>query len=156
MDAKVTWEGSGLAFQATAGTGFAVKLDSSPASGGEGDGFKPMELIAAGLVGCTAMDVISILQKKRQQVSAFEVRVQLDQAEEHPKVFTAGQIEYRVTGHAVDEAAIRRAIELSVTKYCPAQAMFERVFPIGLKYKIFEDGDDQNPVASGTYQKPAQ
>ena len=91
MDAKVTWEGSGLAFQATAGNGFTVKLDSSPASGGEGDGFKPMELIAVGLAGCTAMDVISILRKKRQQVSAFEVRVHLDRADEHPKVFTKGQ-----------------------------------------------------------------
>jgi putative redox protein len=156
LDAKVTWGGSGLAFDGTADTGFSVHLDSSQGADGKYQGFKPMEMLAVGLVGCTAMDVISILGKKRQQVSAFEVRVQLDRAQEHPKVFTKGHIEYRVTGHAVDEAAVRRAIELSSTKYCPAQAMFEGVFPIELSYQIFEDGDDQNPVITGVYEKIAQ
>ncbi len=78
----------------------------------------PMELIAIGLAGCTAMDVISILKKKRQHVTDFEVRVHAQRAEEHPKVFIAAEIEYLIYGHQVDEQAVRRSIELSAKTYC--------------------------------------
>jgi putative redox protein len=69
------------------------------------------------------MDVISILRKKRQDVTSFEVRVDAPRAEEHPKVFTQAIILYLISGHKVDEAAVRRAIELTAKSYCPAQAM---------------------------------
>jgi putative redox protein len=95
-----------------------------------------MELIAIGLAGCTAMDVISILKKKRQDVTAFEVRVQADTAEQHPKVFTQINIEYRIVGRDVDPVAVERALELSQTKYCPAQAMLSKAVPIKLAYTI--------------------
>jgi putative redox protein len=139
VDAKVTWRGQ-LSFQGTANTGFSVPLGAEAGVGGAEDGFRPLELIATGLAGCTAMDVISILQKKRQEVTAFEVRVHATRAEAHPKVFTSAEIEYHVTGRNVDEAAVLRAIELSATRYCPAQAMLSKVFPIQLKYSIYEDG----------------
>lgn len=137
MNAKVTWKGR-LSFTGTADTGFSVPLGASPAVGGDNDGFRPMELIATGLAGCTAMDVISILQKKQQQVSGFEVRVQAEQASEHPHVFTHIVIEYVVSGHHVDPAAVDRAIELSATKYCSAQAMLAKVVPIEHKVTILE------------------
>jgi putative redox protein len=110
-----------------------------------------MELLAVGLAGCTAMDVISILQKKRQQVTVFEVQVHADRAAQHPKIFTAATIEYFVTGHAVDETAVQRAIELSAARYCPAQAMFSKIMPITLKYHIFEDDghEEKTPLKSG-------
>lgn len=137
MDAKVTWQ-SRLTFTGIAGSGFPVQLGTDPAVGGDNDGLRPMEMIAIGLAGCTAMDVISILQKKRQDVTNFEVLVHAVEAEEHPKVFTHFKIEYLVEGRNVDPAAVERAIELSKTKYCPAQAMFGKIIPIELSYKITE------------------
>ena len=152
MEAKVIWKG-GLKLDGTADTGFHVPISAAVAVGGDGQGFKPMELIATGLAGCTALDVISILQKKRQDVTDFEVQVHARRSPEHPKVFTRAVIEYIVTGHGVDEAALVRAIELSATRYCPAQAMFKGVFPIELKYSIFEAGENGERVLvkSGEY-----
>lgn len=141
MDAKVTWK-NGLAFSASADTGYTLDLDAEASAGGAGSGFKPMEMIAIGLAGCTAMDVISILSKKRQQVTAFEVHTHLERAAEHPKVFTRAVIHYQVTGRGVDPAAVLRAIELSTTRYCPAQAMLGRLFPITQTYTIYEVGED--------------
>ncbi|MCS7011869.1 MAG: OsmC family protein [Anaerolineales bacterium] len=137
MDAKVTWI-DGLSFDATANSGFVVRLGADPAVGGANDGFRPLELMAMSLAGCTAMDVISILRKKQQKVTSFEVRVHADRAPEHPKVFTHLTIEYDVRGQGVDESAVRRAIELSASKYCPAQAMLSKIVPTDLKYVIYE------------------
>lgn len=155
MEAKVTWK-ENLAFTGWAGSGFEAPLDAKEEAGGTGQGFIPMELIATGLAGCTAMDVISILQKKRQDVTAFEVQVHAERADEHPRVFIHAVIEYFVTGHGVDEKAVVRAIELSSTRYCPGQAMFDGVFPIDLKYHIYEAGEngEQQPVKSGEYSPP--
>lgn len=138
-----------MKFTGSADTGIDVPLDSAPQAGGEDSGLRPMELIATGLAGCTAMDVISILRKKRQQITAFEVQVHAERSEEHPKVFTRAVIEYLVTGHDVDEKAVLRSIELSASRYCPAQAMFEGVFPMELKYKIFAaSGEGQGDLVS--------
>ena len=155
MDAKVVWQGN-LSFSGSAETGFTVPLGVEPAVGGDNDGFRPMELFVVSLAGCTAMDVISILSKKRQEVTGFEVQVHAPRAQEHPKVFTQALIEYFVTGRGIDETAVRRAIELSATRYCPAQAMFSRIMPIELKYHIYEDqGEDQRAlVKSGVYAAP--
>jgi putative redox protein len=153
MDAKVTWN-QGLNFTGTADTGFEVPLGADPAMGGANDGFRPLELLAVSLAGCTAMDVVSILAKKKQDVTAFEVKVHADRAEEYPKVFTQAVITYLVTGHGVDEAAVLRAIELSATKYCPAQAMLGKVVPMELAYEIYEDvGAGKNRLTKqGTYR----
>jgi putative redox protein len=135
MDAKVTWS-KRLSFIGEADTGFSVPLGANPQVGGDNDGFRPMELIAIGIAGCTAMDVISILQKKRQNVTAFEVQFHSQQAQDHPRVFTQLEIEYLIRGHDIDEIAVQRALELSENKYCPAQAMFNQILPIELSYKI--------------------
>lgn len=138
MEVKVDWKGR-LTFTGTADSGFSVPLGAKAAVGGDDDGFRPMELIAMGLAGCTAMDVMSILRKKRQDVTDFEVQVHVERAQEHPKVFTEAEIEYFITGHGVDETAVLRAIGLSANRYCPAQAMFNQVMTIELKYHIFDD-----------------
>jgi putative redox protein len=137
MQASVTWS-KGMSFTGTADSGFLVPLGTDPAVGGDNDGFRPMELMAVGLAGCTAMDVISILQKKRQNVTGFEVKVNAASAQEHPKVFTALEIHYIVRGHSIDAAAVERALDLSKTKYCPAQAMLGQVAPIQISYEIIE------------------
>ena len=137
MDAKVVWKDR-MSFEGSAPSGFTLPLGADPAVGGDNDGFRPMELIAIGLAGCTAMDVISILQKKRQDVTSFEVHVDAQREVEHPKVFTNIKITYVIKGYQVEQAAVERAIELSATKYCPAQAMLEKAVQIEHSYEIHE------------------
>lgn len=137
MDAKVIWK-SGLGFTGLSDTGFTLPLGSPGDAGTPNDGFRPVELLAIGLAGCTAMDVISILEKKKEKVLAFEVTVHAARANEHPKVFTKAEIVYHLTGINIDAAAVERAIELSSTKYCPANAMLGKAFPITTRYEIKE------------------
>jgi putative redox protein len=151
MKASVTWQ-ENMAFTGTSNSGFEVQLDAKGEVGGEGRGFQPMELMAISLAGCTAMDVISILRKKRQDVTDFEVRVDAPRSPEHPKVFTQATIDYLVTGHNVDETAVVRAIQLTAESYCPAQAMLSKVIPIDLHYQIFEEeGGEKRLVKEGIY-----
>ena len=137
MKAEVNWKGK-LSFTGKADSGFEVPLGAYLEVGGDEDGFRPMELMALSLAGCTAMDVISILGKKRQNVTDYKVQVTADRAEEHPKVFTKAVIEYHVAGEGIAEAALIRAMELSADSYCPAQAMLGEVIPLELKYYIYE------------------
>ncbi len=137
MDAGVTWK-KGSEFDGVSDGGQRLNLEGSTDSGGRADGFGPLELILIGLAGCTGMDVISILQKKRQKVTAFAVEAHADRAPEHPKVFTSIHLLYRVTGHDVEEAAVARAIELSQSKYCPAFAMLSGSVPITSSHMILE------------------
>lgn len=136
MDAKVTWKQEGLTFHTTADTGGRIELASKLDGGIEG--FRPMELLAMGLGGCTAMDVISILQKKRQDVVDFEVRVHTEKASDYPQVWTKAVIEYVVTGRGIDPAAVERAIQLSKDRYCPAQNMLNKAVNIETKYTLIE------------------
>src|SRR5512142_2224925 len=137
MHAKVIWKGR-MSFDGSASRGFTVPLGTSAASGGDDDGFSPMELLLVGLAGCTAMDVVSILEKKRQEVTNLEVRVQGERAEDHPRVFTNIVLEYVVTGHQVERVAVERAVELSATKYCSAAAMLGAVAKIEHKITVLE------------------
>ena len=101
MDAKVVWK-KGLSFAGTAQTsGFSLPLGSGPSVGGDNDGFRPAELLLVGLAGCTAMDVISILAKKRQEVTGFEVSAHGERATEHPQKYTSFVVEYTVKGRAL-------------------------------------------------------
>jgi putative redox protein len=137
MDAKLTNLGR-MRFVGVADSGHEVMIDGRTEVGGEDSAAHPMELMALSLGSCTAMDVLSILRKKRQVVDGFEVRLHIDRAEDHPKVFTKAVITYEVRGRDVEETAVRRAIELSVLKYCPAQAMLSRVFPMEFRYVLLE------------------
>ena len=137
MEAKVTWK-TGLSFTGSAESGFSVPLDAAAEHGGNNEGFRPMEILLVGLAGCTAMDVISILQKKRQEVTDFEVLVHAERAEEHPRVFTHIVIEYVVGGKHISQDAVERAVELSEKRYCPAQAMLSKAVPIEHKITVVE------------------
>jgi len=143
MKATTVWNGK-MSFTATSASGHSIHIDSDPAVGGENNGARPMELIAIGLAGCTAMDVISILRKKQQGVTQFEVKVDAPRSPEHPKVFTHAVITYIIKGRNLSENALLRAIELSATKYCPAQFMLAQAFPIDMCYEIYEDEGDGN------------
>lgn len=128
-EAKAVWKG-GMSFDGSAGSGFTLPMGASSDVGGADDGFRPLELLLVGLAGCTAMDVISILKKKRQEVTDFSVSVQAERANDHPKVYTKINLEYKIAGKGLDRAAVERAIELSETKYCSAQAMLGKTAQI--------------------------
>src|SRR5438132_9284787 len=120
---------------AEAGSGHHVTLDAAEQDGGQNSGFRPMELFLVGLGGCTGMDVISILRKKRQQVTGYEVHVSGIRAEDHPMVFVEITVEYVITGHHVQPEAVERAIQLSEQRYCGAVSMLCKV--AHLTHKLF-------------------
>lgn len=120
-------------FVATTGSEHHLLLDD-PAGG---TGPKPIELVAAALAGCTAFDVITILrQKYHQKVTGYEVRVEADQAERPPQVFTAVRIVHVVTGEEIDSAALEEAIRLSEEKYCSVGAMVKQTAKLHTTYEI--------------------
>lgn len=139
MEAAVSLK-QGMTFEGTADSGFKVTLGADPAVGGDDDGLRPMELMLISLAGCTAMDVISILRKKRQTVTGFQVTVSAGRADEHPKVFTDVHLKYLIHGEGVDPRAVERSIELSTKEYCPAHAMLSQATAISHDYEIVETG----------------
>jgi putative redox protein len=123
-------------FVATTGSEHHLLLDD--VAGGTGP--KPIELVAVGLAGCTAFDVITILrQKYHQKVTSYEVRVEADQAERPPQVFTVVRIHHVVTGFEIDSAAIEEAIRLSEEKYCSVGAMVKQTATLETTYEIVEE-----------------
>ena len=155
MKATVNWQNN-MVFIGTSASGFPVQMDADSSFGGTTGGVRPMEMIALGLAGCTAMDVLSILRKKRQDVTQFEVRVDAPRSADHPKVFTKAVITYVVAGRSVDEDAVLRSIELAATKYCPAQIMLEPAVPMELHYEIYEDEEEgrKRLTHQGSWQDP--
>lgn len=119
--------------------GFRVDLDAEESVGGQGAGAQPLRLLLLGMAGCTAMDVISVLRKKRQEVSHLEVEARGTRVDEHPRVYDRIEVVYRVRGREVDSKAVERAIELSETRYCPVIAMIGEVTELTSRYEIEEE-----------------
>ena len=119
------------------GTGFAVTLDAPPQ--GLAAGPWPRELVLAALAACAAMDVSAILGKKRQPPAAYQIAVEAEAQKTHPQVFTLVRIEHRVTGD-VEPEALRRAVELSATRYCPVNAMLSQAVRIEHRYRLSRAG----------------
>ncbi len=137
--------------QFVARTGSEHHLLLDDAAGGTGP--KPIELVAAGLAGCTAFDVITILrQKYHQKITGYEVRVEADQAERPPQVFTAIRVHHVVKGFEIDAAAIQEAIRLSEQKYCSAGAMMQKTASLHTTYEIVADTTEwmKNPQPAQT------
>lgn len=134
-------------FAATTGSEHHMLVDD--AAGGTGP--KPIELVAVGLAGCTAFDVITVLRQKfDQKVTGYEVRVEADQAERPPQVFTAVRIHHIVTGIEIDPAAIEEAIRLSEQKYCSVGAMLKQTAAFKATYEIVEEKTAWLAQASAT------
>ena len=118
--ANVTWvEDMQLVGQGE--TGHAIVMDSSEEAGGHNTGARPMEVLLMGVLGCTAMDVISILKKKRQPIKGLKIFATGDRAAEHPKYYTKIHLEYVAYGD-VELEALERSAQLSEDKYCSAIA----------------------------------
>jgi putative redox protein len=133
-EAKITWKGNML-FEASNARGHNVLMDSSKEHGGNDNGFFPSELLLSGIGGCTAMDVVSILKKKQQDVQSVEVIVKSIKSQEPPVRFTDIELEYVVRG-SVDEESLKRAIELSQEKYCVVGLTVKNGANFSVKYRI--------------------
>jgi putative redox protein len=153
VQGTVAWQ-DGMAFTATAGSGHSIPLDASVEDGGQDHGSRPMELLLLGLGGCTGMDVITILRKKRQDVTGYEVRVSGERASSYPMVFTRIAVEHVVRGYNLSEEAVRRAVELSATRYCSAAAMLGKVARIEESYRVVEDAPESS--TQGVAHEPVQ
>jgi len=135
LNAKVKWV-EGLQFVGESGTGHAIVMDGDKEVGGNNTGMRPMELLIIGLGGCSGMDVASILQKKKQQVTGIDITVKGEKADSYPKKFTDIDIEFIVSGKGLEEEAVKKAVELSMEKYCSVKATLEGVAKISFSYKI--------------------
>ena len=147
MEAKVTFCG-GMRFVGRADSGHGVLMDTGEAHGGTDCAARPNELLLIGLAGCTGMDVISILRKKRQQVTGLELVVRAEPAPQPPKRFTEIAVEYRVRGTGLDPAAVARAIELSETAYCSVGLTLRSPVSITSTFTILEDAAPQGAATA--------
>ncbi|MCM3727338.1 OsmC family protein [Neobacillus cucumis] len=116
LDLTINWKGK-MAFAGTTPSGHEIKLDAAPEVGGENTGARPTELLLQAVAGCTGMDIISILHKMRLEPSSFQIDVEGERAEEHPKRFTNINLHYALDGDLPEDKVIR-AIQLSKDKYC--------------------------------------
>jgi putative redox protein len=128
----------GLAFAAKGESGHWVPIDGPKDFGGFAAGPRPMELILMGLGGCTSMDILSILKKKRVKLDHYECHIEAERADEHPKVFTNIRINFIFYGKDISIEAVKRAIELSDEVYCSASAMLKKVVDIKIDFEIKE------------------
>jgi putative redox protein len=129
MKARVKWL-DGRAFVGESGSGHAVVMDGAPESGGRNIGVRPMEMLLLGLAGCSAFDVVHILEKGREAVTGCEVEVEAERAPSDPKIFTAIHLAFRLSGRGLKPAAVERAITLSAEKYCSASVMLGKTAKI--------------------------
>ena len=127
---------AGMDFLARAPSGHELIMDTDPGAGGADRGFHPVELLLVALAGCTAMDVLSILRKKRQVITDYRVRVAGVQQAQHPRVYTHIVVQHIVSGPAVDPVAVARSVELSATRYCPVNAMLAQACQVTHQYRI--------------------
>lgn len=131
----------GLRVDVVTGTGFGLTFDTADA-GDLRSGPGPTESVLAALAGCTSMDVASILRKKRQRATTYQIAVSGEKSDEHPKVYTRIVVEHRVAGDVQPEA-LRRAIEMSATNYCPVSAMLSKGVTVEHRYRLRRDEQDE-------------
>ncbi len=129
-----------MQFVGTADSGHAVIMDAPPSVGGNNSGAKPSELLLMGLGGCSGMDVVSILRKKKQDVTNFEMNVDGETAESHPRSFIGIHIEYVITGRNISDDAVKRAIDLSIDKYCMVGNTINKNAKITYSYRVIQEG----------------
>ena len=135
MKATVKWIEE-VSFVAETGSGHAVLIDGAPEAGGRNLGPRPMELVLAGTAACTAFDVVWILKKARQPVSACVVEADAERAPADPKVFTRIHLRYRVSGNGLNRGQVERAVRLSKEKYCSATLMLAKTAEITFEVAI--------------------
>lgn len=138
MKARVQWL-DGRAFVGESGSGHAVVMDGSPEAGGRNIGVRPMEMLLMGLGGCTAFDIVMILERMREKVTALDIELDAERATEDPKVFTHVKLIYKLRGRGLKPANVERAVKLSAEKYCSASLMIGKTARIEHDWVIEEE-----------------
>jgi putative redox protein len=140
MKARVQWL-DGRAFVGESGSGHAVVMDGSPEAGGRNIGIRPMELLLIGMGGCTAFDVVMILERMREKLTGLDVWLDAERASEEPKVFTKVTMNFKFTGRNLKRANVERAVHLSAEKYCSASIMIAKTATIEHVIEIVDEGE---------------
>ena len=135
MKARVKWVQDST-FIGESGSGHAVVMDGPPEHGGRNLGVRPMEMLLLGMGGCTAFDVVHILRKGRHPVTDCAVEIEAERADSEPKVFTRIHVHFVVSGEALSETAVARAIRLSTEKYCSASIMLGQTAEISHDFDL--------------------
>ncbi len=139
MKARIKWV-EGMSFLAESGSGHALVMDGAPDIGGRNLGPRPMELMLMGAGGCSAIDVLLILRKARQDVVDCVVELEAERAQTDPKVFTRIVFRYRVVGRGLARAHVERAVKLSKEKYCSASVMLAKTADIETEIELVDLG----------------
>jgi putative redox protein len=153
--ATVVYDG-GLRFTATTGTKRVIVMGDKVETGS----LSPVETLVVCLASCSGMDVVGIMEKKRQEVTTYRIHVEANQRDEYPQILTRADVTHEVEGPVIDEAAVRRAIELSALKYCPVNAMLSAgATEVHHRYRIRNTGPepfeaDGEVVVTGPYRRP--
>jgi len=137
VQARIKWLDH-MSFVGESGSGHSVVLDGSPEHGGRNLGVRPMEMLLIGLGGCTAFDVVLMLQKSRQNVVDVEVNLDAERSEDIPHVFTHIKAHFKVWGKALSSKHVERAVNLSADKYCSATKMLEKSAEITYTWEVIE------------------
>ncbi|MCI0329693.1 MAG: OsmC family protein [candidate division Zixibacteria bacterium] len=135
MKATVVWKEK-IAFDGKSESGHTIPMDTAVDKGGDNSGPSPMELLLLSLGGCTAMDVVVFLKKRRVEPEGVEVEIEAERAKEHPQVFIKATILYKFKGEGIKESDVKWAVELSQNKYCSVTAMFSKTAKIDFRWKI--------------------
>jgi putative redox protein len=135
---EAEWKGGGafIGTNASGGTVLMGKLDEHP-------GISPMEMLLVGLAGCTGVDIVDILAKKRQPLQALKVKVRGKKAGDFPKIYTEIEVSYLIWGEGIDPKAVERAIQLSEEKYCSVSAMLRQAAQIRSSYQLLSPGSTE-------------
>jgi len=136
LTASVNWTAR-MHFEGRAEFAHEVPIDHAPPLGA-GEGIKPMELTLMSLAACSGQTAISLFEKMRQEVKSFSVRAEGKRQDDHPRVFTAIHLEFKVAGKGLDRALIEKAVRLTEAKYCPVWAMLKKAMPIASTIEIEE------------------
>ena len=139
MECSVRWTGVGMSFVAETGSNHIVAMDGAPEGGGRNLAPRPMEMVLVGTGACSAYDVVVILKKSGQEVTACEVKLTSERAETDPKVFTRIHMHFIVRGRALKRNLVEHAIRLSHEKYCSATAMLAKTADITKDFEIVEE-----------------
>ena len=129
----------GMQFTGEADSGHAIVMDADAEAGGKNTGLRPMELLLIGIGGCSGMDIVSILKKKKEKVAGIEINVNGNNADNYPKKYTDIDLEFIIKGKSISEESVKRAVQLSMDKYCSVKASLEGSAKITFKYKIIEE-----------------
>ena len=137
MKARIQWQ-QGISFLAESGSGHKILMDGPPDTGGQNLGPRPMEMLLMGTGGCTAVDVMLILKKSRQEICDCVVEIEAERAPKDPKVFTRIHFHFILTGKKMKPQQVERAISLSAKKYCSASIMLGKTAEMTHDFEIIE------------------